>query len=385
MQHETEHRAGARAPVILLAAGEPSGDLHGAAVARELKRRWPDAQLFGLGGPRMAAEGVELIAGLDRLAVMGFVEVLAELPYFVRLLRRLEREIATRRVDLVVPIDYPGLNLRLARAARRAGVPVLYYIAPQVWAWHASRTRRLAELADRLAVVLPFETPIFAAAGAHVEFVGHPLLDAGTPAPAREEFCAAHGLDPSRPLLALFPGSRAQELDQHLELFASVGRALASKLRVQPLIAATANLSDRASAAGLPVTTDAHAALAHVRAALVKSGTTTLQAALARVPMVIAYRTHPLTYWLARRLVEVEHIGLVNLVAGERLVPELIQHEATPARLAAALEPLLLDTPERERVCSGLTRVRDALAGPRGAGGAAARVAELAAELLDER
>lgn len=374
-------------PTILLLAGEPSGDLHGARVARALRRRWPDARLFGLGGPRMADEGVELLAGLDRLAVMGFSEVAGHLPFFYRLFHRLRREMAQRATDLVIPIDYPGFNLRFAGAARRAGVPVLYYIAPQVWAWHRSRMRQLAERTDRLAVILPFEAPIFAESGARAEFVGHPLLEAQREAEPAAAFRERLGIERDRPLLALFPGSREQEVRRHLELFG----AAAERLRrthpdLQPVVAAGAALPRTLYAdAGLPVTDDSRALLRHAWLALVKSGTTTLEASLAGTPMVVAYRTSPITYWLARRLVRVDHIALVNLVAGERLVPELVQDGATPEALAAALAPLAGDGPARARVAAGLERVRDALAAPEGSVGPAERVAQIAAEILEAR
>ncbi|MBR9989367.1 MAG: lipid-A-disaccharide synthase, partial [Gemmatimonadetes bacterium] len=207
------------APRIFLSAGEPSGDLHGARVAEALRRRWPDAELYGLGGDRMAAAGVRLLAHVDQLAVMGFVEVLRHLPYFIKLMSTVKRTIGEHRPDLVLPIDYPGFNLRLARHSREQGIPVLYYIAPQVWAWHRSRMRQLALNTDRLAVILPFETDLFSEAGAHATFVGHPLLDQPAPQATREEFLRDLGVDPDRPVLALFPGSRAQEVQRQLDVF----------------------------------------------------------------------------------------------------------------------------------------------------------------------
>jgi lipid-A-disaccharide synthase len=373
-------------PRILLSAGEPSGDLHGSAVAVALKRLWPDAELYGLGGPLMAAAGVQLLAHVDQLAVMGLAEVAGRIPFFLRLLRELDRRIETDRPDLVIPIDYPGFNLRLARAAKARGVRVLYYIAPQVWAWHRSRARKLAQYTDRMAVILPFEEALFRTAGAAATFVGHPLLDLEPPHRSAEEFCRELGLDPERPIVALFPGSRRQEVHRHLDLFTDAVSIVRTGLPdVQPVIAAASTLGDDAFArAPFPLTREAWELLHHATAALVKSGTTTLQAALTITPMVIAYRMHPLTFAVARRLVRVEHVGLANLVAGERIAPELLQDAATPAALAAALEPLLLPGSEaRQRAERGLAQVRGALSASDLPGRTVAdRVAALAADLV---
>ncbi|HUF49237.1 MAG TPA: lipid-A-disaccharide synthase [Longimicrobiales bacterium] len=373
------------APRIFLSAGEPSGDLHGAQLAEALHRRWPDAELFGLGGDRMASAGVQLLAHVDQLAVMGFAEVIRHLPFFVGLMRRVRHSIAQRRPHLVIPIDYPGFNMRLAAHARSSGLPVLYYIAPQVWAWHRSRMKQLARNTDRIAVILPFEQQLFRDAGADAHFVGHPLLDQPETALARPAFCAALGLDPAQPVLALFPGSRAQEVARQLGTFTAAARAVQTRLpHVQPVIAQSSAVP-AATYAGAPYprTADAWSLLRHARAALVKSGTSTLQAALAGAPLVVTYRTHPLTYWLARQLVRVPHVGLVNLVAGERIAPELLQRAATPDRLAAALLPLLDESSAQRRAAvDGLARVRAALAPPMPGGSAADRVAELAAALV---
>lgn len=372
-------------PRILLSAGEPSGDLHGAAVARSLRSHWPDAELYGLGGPLMAEAGVRLLAPFDDLAVMGLAEVASRLPLFVRLLSQLREELATHPPDLVLPIDYPGFNLRLARSAKRRGVRVLYYIAPQVWAWHRARAKKLARYTDRMAVILPFESSLFREAGADVSFVGHPLLDIEPARRARDEFMGGLGLDAGRPILALFPGSRAQEVERHLVRFSDAARTLEQRRPdVQPVIAAEPSLPERLySASTFPRTRDGWGLLHHATAALVKSGTTTLQAALSGTPMVIAYRMHPVTFAVARRLVRVDHIGLANLVAGERVVPELLQDEATAEALAAALDPMFdVGGSVRGRVEEGLARVRGALsAGDRGS--AADRVASLAVELVD--
>jgi lipid-A-disaccharide synthase len=373
------------APRIFLSAGEPSGDLHGARVAEALRRRYPAARLFGLGGDRMAAAGVELLAHVDQLAVMGFVEVLRHLPYFMRLERQVHRVIAERQPDLVIPIDYPGFNLRLARHARGRGVPVLYYIAPQVWAWHRSRMKQLARNTDLLAVILPFEEALFRAEGAHAVFVGHPLAAQPAPEPDRRRFLAPLGLDADRPVLALFPGSRAQEVKRQLDGFAAAARLVQQRRPgVQPVLARSAAVPAEAyEAAPYASTGDGWSLLHHARAALVKSGTSTLQAALARTPLVVTYRVHPVTFFIARRLVKVPHVGLVNLVAGERVAPELLQDDATPERLAGALLPLLDEgTPERAQALAGLDRVRAALTAGSGDRSTADHVAALAAELL---
>jgi lipid-A-disaccharide synthase len=373
-------------PTFFLSAGEPSGDLHGAALAHALRRRWPGARLLGLAGPRMQAAGVEPIAPFDRLALMGFAEVVRHLPFFVRLMRRAVRALAAANVDLVIPIDYPGFNLRLAKRAAARDVPVLYYIAPQVWAWHRSRAGSLARMADRLAVILPFEEAVFREYGANVRYVGHPLLDRSDPVQEREAFCASLGLDPERRILAVFPGSRPQEVERHLEPFAAAARQLVeARWHIQPVVARSTDVDRPAyDDAGFPLTDDAHSLLAHAHAAMVKSGTTTLEAALAGVPMVIAYRTHPATYWLARRLVDVEHVGLANLVAGRRVAPELLQDEVKASALAERLLPLVDEGPARQAALAGLASVRESLRldGP---STAAERVVALAAEILEER
>lgn len=368
--------------VIFLSVGEPSGDLHGAALARALRARLPGVRLIGLGGPLMAREGVELLADVEDLAVMGFVEVLSRLPFFVRLRRTVFDALESERVDLVIPIDYPGFNLRLAHHARAEGHKVLYYIAPQVWAWHASRAGQLARDTDRIAVILPFEVEFLGRYGASAEFVGHPLLDAERWESNRDEWMARFGLDPQRPLLGLMPGSRRQELKRHLQLFSATADAIREiRPEVQVAIGAPDGMStDAYAGVHHPVVTDARGLLRASSAALVKSGTSTLEAALAGTPFVVAYRMNPLTYQIARRVVEVPHIALANLIAGARVVPEFVQGDATPEALSAALLPLLDESStERVRVVSGLRRVEAALGG----GGAAARVAEIAAELLD--
>lgn len=361
-----------------MSAGEASGDEHGARLARELRDRDPEVRLVGLGGSRMAAEGVELLADLDLLAVMGVAEVVTRLPRLLALGRRVRRFLLRESVDLFLPIDYPGFNLPMAARARRRGVPVLYYIAPQVWAWRPGRARRLAEAADLVCVVLPFEKAFLERHGARARFVGHPLLDA----PRLRDEEGAERAEAGRAVLGLFPGSRAQEVSRMLPPFLRASEILRRERPGLDVLVARAPDLPRSAYDGVDpaVLRPPGEVLAGATAALTKSGTSTLQLALAGVPMVVGHRVHPVTYWIARRLVEVDHLALANLVAGRRLVPELVQDEMTPERLAGAVSPFLEPrSPERLRVLEGLEEVGGRLGEP----GGSARVAAAALELLE--
>lgn len=361
-------------------AGEASGDAHGARVAREIGRRWPGAEILGLGGEAMARAGVRILAGVEDLSVVGIVEVVKRLPLLGRLERRLRAILEEGALDLVLPIDYPGFNMRIAAHAARTGIPVLYYIGPQVWAWRGGRARRLAGIADRIALILPFEPELYRAHGGRAEFVGHPLLEeAGDADPVA--LADDLGLDRSRPILALFPGSRQEELERHATPFTAAAIELRRRIPdLQVVVSKVSFLPDSAYAPfPFPATPDAAGLRALATAALVKSGTSTLEAALAGIPFAVAYVTHPLTHLLARGLVRVPHIALANLVAGRRVVPEFIQGEVAAEALADALEPLLdPSSPARRTVLRGLAEVRSALGAP----GAAGRVADLVEEIV---
>jgi lipid-A-disaccharide synthase len=365
---------------ILFVAGEASGDLHAAGVAAELRARGAPYRLIGIGGDAMRAAGVELIEHVEQLAVMGFVEVLRHVPKHWALLRALRRRIRSGNTALLVLIDYPGFNMKLAAEAKSAGVPVLYYITPQVWAWGAGRLSALATTVTRAAVILPFEEKLLREHGVATTFVGHPLLDRVERLPTRTEARAQLGVPNDAVMLALFPGSRAQEIARHLDAFVLTARELERRrpgLRV--VVSAAPHVKLDESACPYPIVRSASfTVLRAADAAMCKSGTTTLEAAVAGCPLVVAYRTNALTYAAARRLVKIPHIGLVNVVAGHQVAPEFVQDALQPNAVADALEPLLsTNSSARTEMIAELARVRESL----GTAGAADRVATIALDM----
>ncbi|MEP0774451.1 MAG: lipid-A-disaccharide synthase [Acidobacteriota bacterium] len=363
---------------LLVVAGETSGDLHAANLVAALHRQHPEVMAFGVAGERMRAAGVEALAGVEELSVMGLAEVVRELPRLVSLARRVRRQALARRPDAAVLVDAPDFNLPLARHLHRAGVPVVVYISPQLWAWRAGRVRRLRRDVDQVLSILPFEVEFFSPHGVAVEYVGHPLVD------ELHQLVAAPPPRQHR-TLALLPGSRWQEVGALLPEMARAAGALRREdrsLRVALLVAPGLEVSRVRGLLGEAaewvelVVHDRHAHLAAASAALVASGTATLECALLDVPMVVAYRLHPLTYALARRLVRLPHVSLVNLVAGRSVVPELLQRACTWQALAAAAGRLFSDDGERQR--RELQAVRDRLGPP----GASARAAAAVARLL---
>jgi lipid-A-disaccharide synthase len=374
----------------MLVAGEESGDAHAAALAEALRARAPAArfEFFGAAGARMREAGVEPVVRDEDLAITGLLEIARALPRFLSAYRALLRAADERRPDAVVLVDWPDFNLTLARSLRRRGHRVVYYISPQLWAWRAYRVRQVRRDVDLLLTILPFEREWYAARGfGAVEFVGHPLAGQAPPRYGREEFCARHGLDPARPVVALLPGSRRKEFERHLPLMLKASALVAradegaqfvvalSERRAPEEAAALIDLARRdglAPEARVAVARgETREALAASDAAAVCSGTATLEAALVNTPLVVVYKESALNWQTLGRLISVEHYGLPNLVAGRRVAPELIQHDFTPERLAAELSRLL----DRSANAAARAALRETAA-RLGAGGASLRAAD---------
>jgi len=366
----------------MIVAGEASADIYGADLAREALKLDPSLHFFGIGGARMREAGVETLVDSADMAVVGLVEVLKHFDVISNAFLTLKRILFADRPDLLILIDYPGFNLRLAKAARKAGVKVLYYISPQIWAWRQGRVKEIARLVDHMAVILPFEAPFYERAGVRVSFVGHPLIDLVKVAGGRDEAAAGFGLDPGRRIVGLFPGSRRNEIERLLPVITEAAVLLKKRFpNIQFVLPLASTLREddvttQLSAAGLDVAISReriHDLIRACDAVVSVSGTVTLEIALVGTPMVIIYRLSPLTYQLAKRLVKVDNIGLCNIVAGETVVRELIQAEANPAMIAEEIGHILTDAGYAGAIREKLAAIRGRLGG----GGASANVARL--------
>lgn len=355
---------------------------------RHLRPRVPGVEVFGLGGDRLGGEGARLRVHVRELAVVGLLEVLRHLRRLRRVFRGLLEEIDRERPTLAVLVDYPDFNLRLARALRSRGVPVAYYVSPQIWAWRRGRIRTIRETVARMIVIFPFEEPLYREAGVAVSFVGHPLVDLVRPAADRVEFLRSIRLDPARALLTVLPGSRPQEVAHNVgPLAGALRRLVARRKDLQIAVAAAPGLEAALLdplVSGLPatlVTGRTHALLGAATCALVASGTATVEAALLGTPMVVVYRLSPFTYALGRPLVRVPHYAMANLIAGRRVVTELIQGDFTPEAVEREAASLLDDPGRREEVREALRVVTERL-GPTGASG---RAADIVAAMMTSR
>ncbi len=372
---------------VLLVVGEASGDLHGSHLVRALRERDSALEISAVGGEALKREGAKIIFDVARIAGMGLTELAGNLTSLWRAYSRVKKNLREQRPSLLILIDFPDFNLRVARVAKRLGVPVLYYISPQVWAWRKRRIAEIARLADRVAVVLPFEAPLYEQAGVKVEFVGHPLLDVAYASRPREETLARLGLDPSKQTIALLPGSRRREVAYHLPVMIEAAEILSREMALQFILVRAStvgrdSLERSLSGASVGVSLsdgDAYNVLHACDLAWTASGTATLETALMLRPMVIVYRLARMTYALARRLVRVDSIGMANIIAGEKVVPELIQDEVTAERIVAESRAILGDRVLRERMISKLSEVRAKLGAP----GAAGRTADIALAMMN--
>ena len=374
---------------LLLSCGEASGDLYAGALTRELLALDPSLRISGLGGPQFAAAGGRLIADYRELSVTGLTEWIPKLPRLLAARRRLVAAATAERPDALVLIDFSGFNFRLAPAIKRLGVPVIYYISPQIWASRPGRLATIRAIADRVLVIFPFEAAIYEQGGVPVEFVGHPLIDLAKPAATRERFLADRGLMPAAPTVAILPGSRANEVSRILPGLAAAARLIQRDVPgAQFVVARAPHLDDalfdavrtgEGRALFTIVEGDTDTVLASADVALTASGTATVQAALHDTPMVVVYRMAPLSYQLARRVVRLDTIAMANLIAGETIVPEFVQDAFTPEAVAREAISMLTDRARAARIRAGLATVRARLGGP----GASRRAAQAILRIAD--
>jgi lipid-A-disaccharide synthase len=369
---------------LLLSAGEASGDMYAARLATALQQR-ANIKLFGMGGPQMRGAGVDVVTDYSEVSVVGITEILSHLPSFVRAMRHLVREAELRKPDFAILTDFPGFHLRLARKLKFRGVKNIYYICPQFWAWRPWRVRIVRRRFAQALCIFPFEEKFYGDAGVPVKFIGHPLIGNVCASNSREEFCREHQLNPQQQILSILPGSRAAELRQHVPILREAIRRIVREVSIQFVIAA-AHRSDAEllrqiaspEAAVHVVTGHTYDALAAADAAIVSSGTATIEAALLDVPMVVVYRVTPLTALLAKPLVRTPFFSMVNLIAGKRAVPELIQNDFTPDRVASEALRLLRDPSALASIRADLAEVRRRLGPP----GAVDRAADAILSLL---
>jgi lipid-A-disaccharide synthase len=361
---------------LLIIAGEASGEKHAADLVHCLKQYGREMTFFGIGGDAMAKEGVSLLYHIRQLSVLGIAEVIRHLP----LIRRVQRDIKaalSQGVDAVILVDYPGFNLRIARMAKSMGIPVIYYISPQLWAWGEKRVGKIRRDVDLLLVLFRFEVDFYAAHDIEAHFVGHPLVDQVQIEPDIASFRIRHGLPDEKPLLGLFPGSREMEVRKLLPVMVKAARLLEKKYPLTPVLGCASQLPEslyrETAGEGLRMITGAsHVLMKHSHCAIVASGTATLELGYLQTPMTVLYAVSPLTYWLGKRLVKIDTIALANIVAGEKVVPELIQHAITPESVFAETARYFEDPAYYRSVKDRLGRIAPAL----GAAGASRRAAE---------
>jgi lipid-A-disaccharide synthase len=390
---------------IFISAGEASGEHYGAllisALRKQLAAAGQSASFFGMGGSRMAAEGLECVVRSEDMAVMGLTEVVRHLPRIYREYRRLKQTIRKRRPSVAVLIDFPEIHFRLAREFHRLGIPVIFFVSPQLWAWKKKRIRLVRKYIDEMLVIFPFEEPFYRGQGVPAEFVGHPLAELPPPTISREDFAAANSLDPAKTWIGLLPGSRAKEIRDILPELLRAAQMLQGSFQFLIPLAPTLNGPQReevrqivaSHGAGLTVRLiddvsaegagGARAALFHSRASIVASGTATIEAALIGNPFVVVYRVSPLTFAIAKRVVKVPFVAMANLIAGKQVVPELIQDDFTAENIVQHVRPLLPDGPARQSMMQELARIRGLLSKNPAAGAESSSIERVAAITLE--
>lgn len=371
---------------VMIIAGETSGDAHGAHLVRAMKKKAPSLVFWGIGGGALREAGVEIIVDAGELSVVGITEVAAKIPSVLRAVSTIKKNLRQRRPDLVILIDFPDFNLHIAGIAKKQGIPVLYYVSPQIWAWRSGRIRKIRKTVDHVAVILPFEADFYARRNVPATFVGHPLLDACFPDPEKQ---ADPERDGAAPVIGLLPGSRVGEISRNLPYMLAAASILQQRLKNVRFLLSIAPSISREWVETFVGPYKKTCAIELVPGSIVEifeksamiiaaSGTVTLETAIYGVPMVIMYRISPFSYMVGRALIEVDHIGLVNIIAGERVVPELIQEAASPKNIAGTVENLLKNPSELRRIRKKLAKVREKLGQP----GASVKTAEIAFSLM---
>lgn len=373
----------------MIIAGEASGDLHGANLVKALKSLSPDLEIMGMGGKRMAEAGVNILFDISEIAIVGFGEVLRHIRRLSGTFHKIYRAVEEEGPDGLILIDYPGFNLRLAERVKKKGIPIIYYISPQVWAWGRSRVKKIAKLVNKMIVILPFEREIYQDEGPPVEFVGHPLLDAIDPIGKKEEIASRFNIPQDRPVVGLLPGSRRQEIKRLLPIMLKAAKLMRSRSPELEFVLPCASTISHEEiedllnpSLGIRLVHDkTYQVMSSAQLLLVASGTATLEAACLETPMVVIYKVSFLSWLLAKFLIRVPDIGLVNVVAGRRVVPEFLQFGARPGRIASACLDLLENKNKRESMQKDLEEVKDKLGQP----GASLRAARLVLETIGEK
>ncbi|OGC90472.1 MAG: lipid-A-disaccharide synthase [candidate division Zixibacteria bacterium RBG_16_48_11] len=371
---------------ILIVAGEVSGDLHAAGLISALKKIKPELEFFGIGGSQMQNRGVKVLYHTDKMAFLGFWEVLRHLGFIRQVRRSLLEEIDGRPCRLAILVDYPGFNLRLANDLKKRKIPVIYYISPQVWAWGGKRIEKIRRLVEHMIVFFPFEESLYSQNKVKVNFVGHPLVELAKPTLTREEFYRSLNAPSEQKFIGLFPGSRPQEVEQHLPIMLKVGQILKKRRKeLAFLIAVAPGINSEKIRSMLPadlpvrlLSNRNYEIMSYSELLLVKSGTSTVEAALCGTPFAVMYRTSPLSYVIAKRLVKVPHLAMANLLAEKRVVPEFIQNQAHPQNIASEMHNLLEDQQRYQSIKTELGKIRKKL----GSGNAYQKAAEVVAEYL---